>query len=70
MPEVDSQGGVTVTLSADDLIHLLGAGRATVTKEVGPLQIKIRIDGDVDHKIIVDNGRGDVTVFAGSDPDE
>jgi hypothetical protein len=67
MPEVDSQGGVTVTLSADDLINLLGAGRATITKEVGPLQIKIRTDGDVSHKIIVDRGRGDVTVITGGE---
>jgi len=71
MPEVDSQGGVTVHLSADDLNHLLGLGRAAVTKEIGPLQIKIRTDGEVRHQIILDDGQGAAdNVIAGSDPDE
>lgn len=63
--EIESQGGVTVRLDAEDLNHLLTHGTATVTKDAGPLEIKIKADGKVRHQVVLDDGHGGDEVIRG-----
>ncbi|MFC7057250.1 hypothetical protein [Halovenus salina] len=65
--EIETQGGVTVTLDADDLNHLLTHGRAVVCKDAGPLEIKIKADGKVRHQVVLDDGHGESEVIAGGE---
>lgn len=67
MTDVENQGGVTVHLDADELNHLLTHGRATVCKDVGPLQIKIKTDGKVRHQVVLDHPNGETEVLATAD---
>jgi hypothetical protein len=67
--ETDAQGGITVRLDAEDLNHLLTHGRATVTKDAGPLEIKIQADGKLHTQVVLDDGHGGGEVIRG-DSDE
>lgn len=56
----DTKGGLTVDIDADDLQHLITRGRATVTKEIGPIEVKIRCTPQLVHRIdMVDKGDGE-----------
>jgi len=64
---VETQGGITVRLSADELNHLLTHGRATVTKDAGPLEIKIQTDGKIRTQVVLDDGHGNSEVLGGAE---
>jgi hypothetical protein len=38
----DTQGGLTVSIDAQDIQQLMTHGTSTVTKDIGPIQVKIR----------------------------
>jgi len=50
----DTQGGLTVSIDAQDIQHLMTHGRAIVTKEVGPIQVKIRCDEKMRTAVVVE----------------
>jgi len=71
MADVDKKGGVTVALDGDDLQHLLKHGDAAITKDCGPLEIKIRTAGKVRFDIVLDvPGDGAETVATGGQTDD
>ena len=67
--EVETKGGVTVRLSGEDLTHLLTHGRASVTKDAGPLEIKVQADAKVYHKIVLDDRNGQSRTIASAEGD-
>lgn len=67
MSEIETKGGVTVTLDADDLNHLLTHGRASVQKEIGPLEVKIKTDAKIRHQIVLEDPHGESEPIAAID---
>jgi hypothetical protein len=60
MSENETKGGMTVELDGQDIQHLLTRGRSTVTKEVGPIEVKIKCRNRVYPHFVMENGAGDV----------
>jgi len=59
----ETQGGLTVTIDADDIQHLMTHGRAVVTKDVGPIQIKIQCDDKMYAKVVTQSRDGESGVL-------
>jgi len=55
----DTQGGLTVSIDAQDIQHLMTHGRAVVTKDVGPIEVKIRCDDKMVARVLTVNKEGD-----------
>lgn len=61
----DTEGRITVDIDAHDLQHLISHGRATITKEVGPIDVKIRCDPQIVHRIdMIEKREGDRETIA------
>jgi hypothetical protein len=48
-----AKGGLTVEIGRDDIQHLMTHGAAVVTKEVGPIEVKIRCDEKMTAWVVV-----------------
>lgn len=56
----ETQGGLTVTVDADDIRHLMTHGRSVVTKDVGPIEVKIKCDHKMVTQVVTVDRDGDV----------
>jgi len=56
-----NKGGLTVDLDASDLQHLIKNGASVVTKEIGPLEVRIRCNSKVVHRIDLVDSTGEST---------
>jgi len=59
----DTRGGITVSIDVDDIQQLMKQGRSMVTKEVGPIQVKIRCDDKMYAKVITQTRDGESGVL-------
>lgn len=66
MPD-ENKGGITVTLDGDDIQHLVKHGSSTVTKDIGPIQVKIRCEGKVYPRFVLDERGSEPTEIFGAD---
>ena len=60
----ETKGGLTVDLDADDLQHLIKHGRSQVTKEIGPLEVNIRCDPKIVHRLDMIDPSGETSTVA------
>ena len=51
----EPDGRITVKLDGDDIKHLISRGTSTVTKDVGPLSVRIKCRGRVYSKFVLDD---------------
>lgn len=54
MTENETHGGLTVEVDAKDIQQLMTHGTSVVTKEVGPIEVKIRCRNKMRAAVIVD----------------
>jgi hypothetical protein len=60
MTENETKGGLTIELDGDDIKYLTKRGRSTVTKEIGPIQVKVRCDNRVYPHFVMEDATGNV----------
>ena len=59
MSDSENKGGLTVELDADDIMHLTVRGTSTVTKEIGPIDVKVRCKNRVYPKFVMETAAGE-----------